>query len=465
DVLEIFPSNSQNDLIRIEFFGDEIDNILEIDYLTGDKINSFSKITIYPNSHWVTSRDRLESAIRGVKEELSERIAYFVRKGKNSEAERIERRTLFDIEMLSQFGYCHGIENYSRHLSNRNTGEPPYCLIDYFPEDYLIIIDESHVTVPQIGGMYEGDRSRKQTLVEYGFRLPSALDNRPLKFDEFEKRVNQIIYVSATPGHYELEKSKRLVTEQIIRPTGLIDPEIIIKPAKHQIEDLLHEINVSVERNERVLITALTKKMAEDITDYYGELGVRARYLHSDIDTLERIEIVRDLRMGKFDVLIGVNLLREGLDLPEVSLVAVLDADKEGFLRSERSLIQTAGRAARNINGKVIFYADKVTESMKKAIDETKRRRKIQLDYNKSHGITPETVKSNIKDILSSIYESDYWTAPVAADSPVEYSADEKTITILEKEMRDAANRLEFEKAAEIRDRIKKLKKILIEFS
>jgi len=464
DIIDILPSNMTDRAIRIELFGDEIDNISFLDPLTGDIIGHSDRVSIFPNSHWITPRDRLEAAIRGIKKELKERVDFFIRQGKTVEAERIESRTLFDLEMLSQFGFCHGIENYSRHLSGRQPGEPPHCLIDYFPDDFLIIVDESHVTIPQLGGMYEGDRSRKQTLIDYGFRLPSALDNRPLKFSEFEERINQIIYVSATPGTYELDRAGSRMVEQIIRPTGLVDPEITVRPASRQVEDLLGEIKRLTERNERVLVTTLTKKMAEDITDYYTELGIRVRYLHSDIDTLERVEIIRDLRLGRFDVLVGVNLLREGLDLPEVSLVAVFDADKEGFLRSARSLIQTAGRAARNVNGRVIFYADTMTDSMKKAIDETNRRRKIQLRYNEEHGITPETVKSNIKDILSTIYESDYFTVPVAEEPGRPYNADEETIKKLEQEMREAADRLEFEKAAAIRDRIKELKKALIEF-
>jgi excinuclease ABC subunit B len=463
DMVEIYPSNSTDNAIRVELFGDEIDRLSVIDPLLGDNKGRLERIAIYPNSHWITTRDRLETAIKSIKEELVTRIDYFIKEGMTVEAERIESRTLFDLEMLAQFGYCHGIENYSRHLSGRRPGESPYTMIDYFPDDFLIIADESHVSVPQLGGMYRGDRSRKQSLIDHGFRLPSALDNRPLKFDEFEDRVHQIVYVSATPGPYEAEEARSNVTEQIIRPTGLVDPGIITKPARNQIEDLLGEIRKRVEKNERILVTTLTKKMAEDITDYYAELGLQVRYLHSDIDTLERVEIIRDLRLGKFDVLVGVNLLREGLDLPEVSLVAVLDADKEGFLRSERSLIQTSGRAARNVNGKVIFYADKTTESMKRAISETNRRRKLQIEYNEQHDITPETVKSNIKDILSTIYEFDYWTVPSIEEPKVEYTADEKTIKKLEREMHEAANKLEFEKAAEIRDRIKEMKKILIE--
>jgi excinuclease ABC subunit B len=394
---------------------------------------------------------------------MKERIEFFLKKGKAIEAQRIEQRTRFDLEMLREFGYCHGIENYSRHLSGRAPGEPSYTLIDYFPDEFLSVIDESHATIPQLGGMYEGDRSRKQTLVNFGFRLPSALDNRPLTFTEFEHRVNQAIYVSATPGPYELEKSGGHVIEQIIRPTGLIDPKLTVRPVPGQVDDLLGEIRKRAERGERVLVTTLTKKMAEDLTDYYDDLGVKARYLHSDIDTLERVEIIRDLRLGNFDVLIGVNLLREGLDLPEVSLVAILDADKEGFLRSERSLIQTSGRAARNVNGEVILYADTVTGSMRKALDETNRRRRIQEEYNKKMDITPETVKSSIKDILSSIYEADYWTAPGIAEEEAEYGYDEESLKKLEAEMREAAKKLEFEHAAMIRDKIKEIKQGMIE--
>lgn len=461
DIVEVFPSFSMDRAIRIEFFGDDIDRVSEFDPLTGERIKRLEKVAIFPNSHWITPRERLEPALNAIEEEMKERVEYFLKQGKIIEARRIEERTLFDLEMLREFGYCHGIENYSRHLSGRTPGEPPYTLIDYFPEDFLIVIDESHVTIPQIGGMYEGDRSRKQTLVDYGFRLPSALDNRPLTFREFEHRVKQAIYVSATPGPYELERANQVV-EQIIRPTGLIDPLMRVKPASGQVEDLLSEIRKRAERGEKVLVTTLTKKMAEDLTDYYSELGIRARYLHSDIDTLERVELLRDLRQDKFDALIGVNLLREGLDLPEVSLVAILDADKEGFLRSERSLIQTAGRAARNVNGEVILYADSVTASMEKAIKETERRRRIQEEYNRAMGITPETVKSKIKDILSTIYESDYWTVPVSEEVS-EYGYDEETIKRLEDEMREAAKKLDFERAAALRDRIKEIKKKLIE--
>ncbi len=461
DTVEIFPSFSQDRAVRLEFFGDEIDGIYEFDPLTGSRLRRLGRLALFPNSHWITPKERLEPALKRIGDEMREQVEFFLREGKVPEARRIEQRTRFDLEMLKEFGYCHGIENYSRHLSGRAAGEPPYTLIDYFPEDFLIVIDESHVTVPQVGGMYEGDRSRKQTLVNFGFRLPSALDNRPLAFAEFEQRVRRAIYVSATPGQYELGKSGQVV-EQIIRPTGLIDPEMKLRPASGQVDDLLSEIRRRAEAGERVLVTTLTKKMAEDLTDYYTNLGIRARYLHSDIDTLERVEILRDLRLGKYDVLIGVNLLREGLDLPEVSLVAIMDADKEGFLRSERSLIQTAGRAARNINGEVILYADKVTGSMQRAIDETVRRRKIQKRYNEENSITPETVRSSIKDILSSIYESDYWTVPVAEEAK-EYGLDGETLARLEAEMKDAAKNLDFERAIKIRDRIKEIRKRLIE--
>ncbi|MBE0426128.1 MAG: excinuclease ABC subunit UvrB [Nitrospirae bacterium] len=463
DIVEVYPSFSLDKGIRIEFFGDDIDMLLEFDPLTGDRIRRLDRIAIFPNSHWITPRERLEPAFKNIGEEMEERIKYFLKEGKTLEANRIEQRTRFDLEMLREFGYCHGIENYSRHLTGRAPGEPSYTLIDYFSEDYLIVIDESHATIPQIGGMYEGDRSRKQTLVDYGFRLPSALDNRPLTFREFEHRVNKAIYVSATPGPYEIEKSKGRVVEQIIRPTGLIDPEMIVRPVSGQVDELLNEIRKRAEKGERILVTTLTKKMAEDLTDYYTDLGIRARYLHSDINTLERVEILRDLRLGNFDVLIGVNLLREGLDLPEVSLVAILDADKEGFLRSERSLIQTSGRAARNINGQVILYADNITGSMKRALDETKRRRNIQKNYNRKMGITPETVRTNIKDILGSIYEADYWTVPAVAEEKAEYGHAEETIKRLESEMKKAAKLLEFERAAKIRNRIKEIKGRMIE--
>ncbi|TAN41208.1 MAG: excinuclease ABC subunit UvrB [Nitrospirae bacterium] len=463
DNVEIYPAFSSDKAIRVEFFGDDIDALHEFDPLTGERIRRLDKVTLYPNSHWITPKDKIDKAFKSILKELDERMRELRNQGEVLLAKRIEQRTRFDVEMLKEFGYCHGIENYSRHLSGRLPGEPPYTLMDYLISgpskgDFLVVIDESHATVPQIGGMYEGDRSRKQTLVNYGFRLPSALDNRPLRFEEFEKRVNQVIYVSATPANYEIEKSGRRVVEQVIRPTGLMDPPMIVRPVSGQVDDLLGEIRKRAAIKERVLVTTLTKKMAEDLTDYYTELGVKARYLHSDIDTLERIEILRDLRLGVFDVLIGVNLLREGLDLPEVSLVAIFDADKEGFLRSERSLIQTAGRAARNLNGEVILYADKITGSMERALGETKRRRRIQDEYNKKMNITPESIKSRIKDILGSIYESDYFTVPLAAEETAGYNADEETITKLEAEMKEAAKVLDFEKAASIRDKIKKLR-------
>lgn len=462
DTVELYPSFSLDKAIRLDFFGDTVDAIYEFDPLTGERLRRYERVAVFPNSHWITPRERMEPAMKGIGDEMKQRMEHFLKEGKTPEAQRIEQRTRFDLEMLKEFGYCHGIENYSRHLSGRLPGEPPYTLIDYFPQDLLIVVDESHATIPQIGGMYEGDRSRKQTLVDFGFRLPSALDNRPLAFGEFEHRVNQAIYISATPGPYEMDKSRGRIVEQIIRPTGLIDPGLEVRPAGGQVDDLLYEIRKRAEKGERVLVTTLTKKMAEDLTDYYMELGVRARYLHSDIDTLERVELIRDLRQGKYDVLVGVNLLREGLDLPEVSLVAILDADKEGFLRSERSLIQTSGRAARNVNGEVILYADNITGSMKRALEETDRRRRIQKKYNEEMDITPETVKSSIKDILSSIYESDYWTVSVAEETP-QYGHDEETVKRLEMEMKDAAQKLDFELAAQIRDKIKEIRKKLIE--
>ena len=463
DIVEVYPSFSLDRGIRIEFFGSDIDAINEFDHLTGERTRRIEKVALFPNSHWITPREKLEPALKRIEAEMNEKIESFLKEKKIFEARRIEQRTRFDLEMLREFGYCHGIENYSRQLSGRAAGEPPYTLIDYFPEDFLIVIDESHATVPQIGGMHAGDRSRKQTLVDYGFRLPSALDNRPLAFMEFEHRVKQVIYVSATPSQYEIEKSGGRVTEQIIRPTGLVDPKLTIRPVSSQVDDLLGEIRKRAEKNERILVTTLTKKMAEDLTDYYANLGIRVRYLHSDIETLERVEIIRNLRLGEFDVLIGVNLLREGLDLPEVSLVAILDADKEGFLRSERSLIQTVGRAARHINGEAILYADKITSSIKRTLDETNRRRDIQERYNRDMDITPETVKSNIKDILSSIYESDYWTVPIAAEEKTEYGYDDETLKRLEGEMKEAAKKLDFERAAAIRDRIKEIKTKMIE--
>ena len=466
DCVEIFPAHEGDTALRVEFFGDEIDSISEMDPQRGRVLRRLQKALLHPASHFVTTRENLKRAIDGIREELRERLKELEKQGKKLEAKRLEQRTLFDLELLEEMGYCPGIENYSRHLSGRLPGEPPYTLMDYFPEDFLLFIDESHITVPQLAGMYHGDRSRKQTLVEYGFRLPSALDNRPLRFEEFEQRVNQVIYVSATPGDYELKKSEGAVVEQIIRPTGLMDPEVEVRPAGSQVDDLLGEIKKRVARGERVLVTTLTKRTAEDLAQYYEEMGIKVKYLHSDIETLERVEIIRDLRLGKFDVLVGINLLREGLDIPEVSLVAIFDADKEGFLRSERSLIQTFGRAARNVNGKVIMYADTVTRSMKAALDETNRRRRIQAEYNRKHGITPSTIKSRIKDVMSSIYEADYYTVPAAAEEAEWYVAPHEIpskIKELKKEMEEAARHLEFEKAAELRDRIRALEKMQVE--
>ena len=463
DVIEVFPAHEGNRAIRIELFGDEVDAISEIDPLRGRIIEPLEKVPIYPGSHYVTPPDRLQKAIQSIREELKERVGWSRSQNKLLEAQRLEQRTKFDLEMLQELGYCQGIENYSRHLTGRKPGEPPPTLLDYYPEDYLLFIDESHVTIPQLIGMYRGDRSRKETLVEYGFRLPSALDNRPLMFEEFEKRVRQVIYVSATPSEYEMKKSRERIVEQIIRPTGLSDPLLEVKPAKNQVDDLLGEIQKRVKKKERVLVTTLTKRMAEDLTEYYADLGIRVKYLHSDIDTLDRVEIIRDLRLGKFDVLIGINLLREGLDIPEVSLVAILDADKEGFLRSEKSLIQTFGRAARNVNGQVILYADKMTGSMDQAILETNRRRKIQEEFNRVHQITPQTVKKAVRNILASIYESDYFTIPALSDVREEYVPIKEIpvmIQKLKKEMKEAANHLEFERAAEIRDKIQGLEEL-----
>lgn len=463
DVIEVFPAHEENKAIRIELLGDEVDALSEIDPLRGKVLQPLDKIPIYPGSHYVTPPDRMQTAIQNIRQELKERVGWFRSQNRLLEAQRLEQRTNFDLEMLQELGYCQGIENYSRHLTGRRPGEPPPNLLDYYPRDSLLFIDESHVTLPQLIGMYRGDRSRKETLVEYGFRLPSALDNRPLMFEEFEERVNQVIYVSATPGDYEMKKSKGRIVEQIIRPTGLSDPSLSVKPAKNQVDDLLEEIRKRVQKKERVLVTTLTKRMAEDLTEYYADLGIRVKYLHSDIDTLDRVEIIRELRLGKFDVLIGINLLREGLDLPEVSLVAILDADKEGFLRSEKSLIQTFGRAARNVNGQVILYADKMTTSMDQAILETNRRRKIQDEYNNVHGITPQTVKKAVRNILASIYDADYFTVPAVSDFEEGYvSLKEipKMIDKLKKEMKEAASYLEFERAAEIRDKIHRLEEM-----
>jgi excinuclease ABC subunit B len=461
DVVDIYPAYEDYSCIRLTFFGDCVEGIQEIDPLTGHVMQGLSRVAIYPASHYVTTVPKRQKAIQNIREELVERIEYFKREKKWIEAQRIEERTLYDLEMIDEMGYCHGIENYSRHLTSRRPGEPPPTLIDYFPDNSLIIIDESHITNPQFMGMYKGDRSRKETLVEFGFRLPSALDNRPLKFEEFESRINQIIYVSATPGPYELDKVTH-VTEQIIRPTGLIDPKILIRPASSQVDDLLTAIREVTHDGQRVLVTTLTKRMAEDLTEYYTELGINVRYLHSDITTIERTEIIRDLRLGTFDVLIGINLLREGLDLPEVSMVAILDADKEGFLRSERSLIQTCGRAARNVDGNVIFYADEVTPSMRMAIEETNRRRRLQKRYNEVNGITPESIKKDISDILGSVYEADYVSIPNVSEPEEEYISPDnlpKIIKSLKKEMMSAARRLDFEEAARLRDRIFNLEK------
>lgn len=463
DVIDVFPAHEGDRAIRIELLGNEVETISEIDPLRGKAIRPLEKVPIYPGSHYVTPPDRMRTAIRNIREELEGRAASLRSENRLLEAQRLEQRTHFDLEMLNELGYCQGIENYSRHLTGRNPGEPPPTLLDYFPRDYLLFIDESHVTIPQLIGMYRGDRSRKETLVEYGFRLPSALDNRPLMFEEFKERVRQVIYVSATPSDYEMKEGNGRIIEQIIRPTGLSDPSISVKPAKSQVDDLLEEIREQVKRKERVLVTTLTKRMAEDLTEYYADLGIRVKYLHSDIDTLDRVEIIRDLRLGKFDVLVGINLLREGLDLPEVSLVAILDADKEGFLRSEKSLIQTFGRAARNVNGRVVLYADKMTPSMDQAILETNRRRRIQEEYNKAHRITPQTVKKSVRNILASIYEADYFSLPLVSDRKEEYVAGNEipaTIEKLKKEMKEAAERLEFEHAAAIRDRIQRLEEL-----
>ena len=461
DVLDIYPVHEEDRAVRISFFGDVVEEIQEIDPLTGKAIKPLNRITIYPATHYVTTVDIRERAIRQIKEELEEQITYFRSQNKLLEAQRIEERTRFDLEMMLEIGYCHGIENYSRHLTGRAPGEHPPTLLDYFPKDFLVIIDESHITVPQLNGMYRGDRSRKETLVSYGFRLPSALDNRPLKFEEIERKIKQRIYVSATPGPYELQKTQA-IAEQIVRPTGLIDPTIIIRPATNQVDDLLGLIRERVSLNERVLVTTLTKKMAEDLTEYFSDLEVNVRYMHSDIKTIERMVIIRDLRLGVFDVLVGINLLREGLDLPEVSLVAILDADKEGFLRSARSLIQTCGRAARNINGTVVFYADRITDSIKKATDESNRRREIQLEYNRIYHITPTSIQKNIDEILGSVYESDYVTVPAVAEEEGEYMTSERLKEMIEDltvRMKAAAGSLEFEEAALLRDRIRALEK------
>jgi excinuclease ABC subunit B len=461
DIVEVYPSY-EDIAVRIELFGDEVDALVSVDPLTGKTLRRHDKIAIYPKSHFVTPRERTQRAVETIKAELAFYRGQLESEGKVLEAQRLHQRTMFDLEMIREIGYCHGIENYARHLTGRAPGEPPPTLLDYLPEDSLLIVDESHQSVPQVRGMYHGDRSRKEVLVAYGFRLPSALDNRPLNFSEWEARKKQAVFVSATPGPYELQKAGGVVVEQIIRPTGLVDPVLEVRPVKGQVDDLLEEIRQRVTRRERVLVTTLTKRMAEDLTQYYQELGVKVRYLHSDIETLERIQILRDLRRGEFDVLIGINLLREGLDLPEVSLVAILDADKEGFLRSGGSLIQTVGRAARNVNGKAIMYADTVTDSMRKAINETERRRQIQEAYNTEHGITPASIVKEIDDVLSSVYERDYVTIPAGRDDEVEQFRTQAELdarlTELEAEMKAAAANLEFEKAAAVRDRLKALR-------
>ena len=458
DILEIYPSNQEETAIRVEFWGEEIEKISEINPLTGKATGTREHVMIYPNSHYVTSKDKLERALETIEKEMEERVEYFKANKKLIEAQRIEERTNFDIEMLKETGFCQGIENYSRHISGREAGSPPYTLFDYFPDDFLLLIDESHATIPQVRAMYNGDRARKESLVNYGFRLPSAFDNRPLKFEEFEERINQCIFVSATPAEYEKTHSKDNVVEQIIRPTGLLDPKIEVKPTENQIDDLMEQIAVQVEKGDRVLVTTLTKKMAEDLTAFLRNAGIRVRYMHSEIKALERMEIIRDLRIGEFDVLVGINLLREGLDIPEVSLVAILDADKEGFLRSERSLIQTIGRAARNTEGRVIMYADELTESMEKAISETNRRRAIQEKYNEEHGITPQTIRKSVRDTIK---------ATIVEDIQSEYDINENQsvediISKLTDEMLKYAKNMEFEKAAELRDKIKALENFVL---
>jgi excinuclease ABC subunit B len=457
DVVEIFPSNEEDRVLRVEFFGDDIEKMTWVDPLRGKALLGTTHVTIHPNSHYVTLEDELKKAIDAIRVELRERLTLLRQQNKLLEAQRLEERTMYDLEMMEQLGYCNGIENYSRHLTGHAPGDPPPTLLDYFPKDYLLFVDESHVSVPQVGAMYRGDRSRKETLVDFGFRLPSALDNRPLKFEEFLERFSQAIYVSATPGDWEMEQTKGVVTEQIIRPTGLLDPVMEIRPANGQIDDLLEEIHKRVEKKERVLITTLTKRMAEDLTEYYTDVGVKVRYMHADVETLERTAILRSLRKGEFDVLVGINLLREGLDLPEVSLVAILDADKEGFLRAERSLIQTFGRAARHVNGKVIMYADHITGSMRKAIDETDRRRKIQAEYNEKHNITPRSVVRSITELEPGDADTDYAMVPDLPSQESKLEDVEATIKRMEKDMLKAAEDLDFEKAADLRDKIRSL--------
>ncbi|MEK4146365.1 excinuclease ABC subunit UvrB [Robertmurraya sp. FSL W8-0741] len=459
DVVEIFPASKDEHCLRVEFFGDEIDRIREVDALTGEIMGEREHVAIFPASHFVTREEKMRVAIENIEKELEERLKHLRENDKLLEAQRLEQRTRYDLEMMREMGFCSGIENYSRHLTLRPSGSTPYTLLDYFPEDFLIVIDESHVTLPQVRGMYNGDQARKQVLVDHGFRLPSAMDNRPLRFEEFEQHINQIVYISATPGPYEIEHTPEMV-EQIIRPTGLLDPTIDVRPIEGQIDDLIGEIQERIKRNERVLVTTLTKKMSEDLTDYLKEIGIKVNYLHSEVKTLERIEIIRELRLGKFDVLVGINLLREGLDIPEVSLVAILDADKEGFLRSERSLIQTIGRAARNSNGHVIMYADRITNSMELAISETKRRRAIQEEYNKKHGITPTTIKKDIREAIRATLvaeETEEYT-PAQKLGSLTKKEKEKVLEEMEKEMKEAAKALNFERAAELRDLILELK-------
>ena len=465
DRVEVFPAYEEERAIRVDFFGDEIESIAEIDALRGTVNKRLERITIFPASHYVTKKTTIKRAIETIITELKERIEYFRNENLLIEAQRVEERTHFDLEMIQELGYCNGIENYSRHLTGRRPGEPPPTLLDYFPEDFLLFVDESHIAVPQLRGMYRGDRSRKETLVQYGFRLPSALDNRPLQFEESEARISQAVYVSATPAEYEMTHTRQKPVELIVRPTGLIDPRIEVRSAKNQVDDLLEEILLHQKRNQRILVTTLTKRMAEDLTEYYSDLGIQVRYLHSDISTLERMDIIRDLRMGKFDVLVGINLLREGLDIPEVSLVAILDADKEGFLRSTRSLIQTCGRAARNDQGMVVMYADQVTRSMQQAIDETNRRREIQQAYNRKHNITPASIQKDITPIFEFGDENDDTAVNQVAETVADFdSLDDidSTIKSLQKQMDEAARDLEFEKAANLRDRIRALQKLIV---